>query len=73
LNYVKNNFVFIFFFSSDKLANCENYLNVITNSVADRSFIIDYQKFYPIENDLNILNQMCKNLYPLKSNILLYK
>lgn len=38
--------------------NTESFLNVIKESLASKIFIVDYEKMYPLEQDLSILSQV---------------
>lgn len=58
-------------YSSNALGPGDNFLTVLTESLSDRTFIQDYQKFYPIESDLEILRQACPELDDFKMNFVL--
>lgn len=64
-------FFFYVYYSSNALGPGDNFLTVLTESLSDRTFIQDYQKFYPIENDLEILRQACPELDDFKMNFVL--
>lgn len=42
----------------------ESFIAILTECLADRTFVVDYQRYYPVENDIDILKQACKDLYP---------
>lgn len=43
----------------------DEYTTVLSDCLADRMFIRDYQLAYPVENDLDVLAQVCPEMYPL--------
>lgn len=52
-----------FHFRSESLLPAESFIAILQEALSDHSFVIDYQKVYPIENDVEILKQACKELY----------
>lgn len=44
--------------------NVDEYLHLLTNAISEKEFITDYVQFYPVETDLNILSNMCPEVYP---------
>lgn len=42
----------------------ENYLDLISHGLAEKEFITDYHRFYPVDDDLEILSQVCPEVYP---------
>lgn len=42
----------------------EKIMSIFTESLADRTFVIDYERTYPIGVDFEILKQANKSLYP---------
>lgn len=44
----------------------ENFLAILQEALSDQIFVIDYQRLHPVVNDIEILQQACPELYPLK-------
>lgn len=45
--------------------NAESFLNVISECLnTSKSFMNDYQKTYPLEQDLDVLSQVYPEMYP---------
>lgn len=49
---------------ADSLLPAESFLAMLQEALADYIFVIDYQRMYPILNDIDILKQACSELYP---------
>lgn len=41
-----------------------NYLILLTNAVSEKEFITDYNQFYPIQSDLEVLSMIFPEMYP---------
>lgn len=50
------------------LQPAEDFIAIMTECLADRGFVIDYQREYPIELDVDILKQACKDLDDFKTD-----
>lgn len=51
--------------SEEEIKGCvDNFLAVLSEFLADKVFIQDYNKVYPVDNDLSMLSQICPELYP---------
>ncbi|XP_055389936.1 activating signal cointegrator 1 complex subunit 2 [Condylostylus longicornis] len=46
----------------ESIQQAENYISTLTECLADRTFVIDFQTYFPIEQDIDILKQACPNL-----------
>lgn len=55
----------------ESILPAENFIAILTECLADRTFVIDYQKLYPVEDDIEILNQACKDLDSFKADFVL--
>ncbi|XP_059618286.1 activating signal cointegrator 1 complex subunit 2 [Phlebotomus argentipes] len=49
----------------------EALLSIFTLSLSDNVFVTDYQSFYPIENDIEILRQACPKMDTFKADFIL--
>ncbi|XP_055844123.1 activating signal cointegrator 1 complex subunit 2 [Episyrphus balteatus] len=50
------------------LRPAEEFVAIMTECLSDRVFVIDYQREYPIELDVDILKQACKDLDEFKTD-----
>ncbi|GAB0099409.1 activating signal cointegrator 1 complex subunit 2 [Sergentomyia squamirostris] len=57
--------------SSNNLELVEGLLSIFTLSLSDNIFVSDYQKLYPIENDIEILRQACPKMDTFKADFIL--
>lgn len=42
----------------------DSYISFLTIALSEKEFAIDYNKLYPIDLDLNIITQLCPDMYP---------
>ncbi|XP_055911552.1 activating signal cointegrator 1 complex subunit 2 [Eupeodes corollae] len=54
----------------NSLAPSEEFIAIMTECLSDRAFVIDYQPEYPIELDIDILKQACKDLDTFKTDFI---
>lgn len=45
-----------------KHAATEQLLSYLQEALADQGFVIDYQRLYPVEDDIDIVKQSCPQL-----------
>lgn len=53
-------FFYIYIFFSKKRASADKFLDTLQEALSENSFIADYQRLYPVEDDIDWL----KNVYP---------
>lgn len=53
---------------ANSLMPAEDFVAIMTECLADRLFVIDYQREFPIELDVDILKQACKDLDDFKTD-----
>uniref|UniRef100_A0A1A9W402 CUE domain-containing protein n=1 Tax=Glossina brevipalpis TaxID=37001 RepID=A0A1A9W402_9MUSC len=56
---------------ASSLMPCENFITVLTESLAEQAFVADYERQYPIVLDVEILKQACNELDSYKINFLI--
>ena len=56
--------VFYFNFRENSVAYTEKIIAVFTESLSDRTFVVDYERHYPIGIDFDILREVCSDMYP---------
>lgn len=49
----------------ESILPAESFLAMLQEALADYVFVVDYQRMYPVLNDIDILKQACSELYPL--------
>lgn len=42
----------------------EEYLHSLDSVISEKEFITDYDAFYPVQHDLEVLSNMCPEVYP---------
>lgn len=47
---------------SKKQASAEELLNILQVALSDQNFVLDYQQFYPVADDIDILIQAIPKL-----------
>lgn len=47
---------------SDRLPATEKFIAILQEAMCDHEFVVDYQMLYPIQNDIEILQQACPEL-----------
>ncbi|XP_037936371.1 activating signal cointegrator 1 complex subunit 2 [Teleopsis dalmanni] len=53
---------------NDSLSPSENFIALLTECLAEQMFVVDYQREYPVELDVDILKQACKDLDDFKAS-----
>ncbi|XP_033215315.1 activating signal cointegrator 1 complex subunit 2 isoform X2 [Belonocnema kinseyi] len=56
---------------TDVKNQAENYLNLISHAIAEKEFITDYHRFYPVDDDMEILSQVCPEVDSIKRDFIL--
>lgn len=61
------NAVFLTFFfhrllRKKSLAPAEQLIAILQEALTDHSFVVDYQRLYPVQDDMDILTQACPEL-----------
>lgn len=46
----------------------DEYLDLLSSVISEKEFVTDYDQFYPIKFDLNILSALCSDPYPFFFN-----
>uniref|UniRef100_A0A1B0GQR2 Uncharacterized protein n=1 Tax=Phlebotomus papatasi TaxID=29031 RepID=A0A1B0GQR2_PHLPP len=57
--------------STTNLDSVEALLSIFTLCLSDNIFVIDYQKLYPVENDIEILRQACPKMDTFKADFII--
>ncbi|XP_012277667.1 activating signal cointegrator 1 complex subunit 2 isoform X2 [Orussus abietinus] len=55
----------------EKKAYVDDYLNILTHALSEKEFIIDYQRYYPIDFDLEVLMQISSEVDAMKRDFIL--
>lgn len=42
----------------------DDFINLLANASSEKEFITDYDRFYPVQQDLMMLLNICPELYP---------
>lgn len=50
----------------------EVYINLLTNALEDEKFFFDYNCIYAVKYQIEMINDLCPNLYPFCSSKLWY-
>lgn len=50
-------------FREESMSNAEQLIGLLTECLSEQTFVNDYGRLYPVELDVDILKQSCKNLY----------
>lgn len=46
----------------------EEYINLLTTALEDEKFFFDYHSIYPVKFQIEMINDLCPNLYPFYAN-----
>ncbi|CAK9817080.1 Activating signal cointegrator 1 complex subunit 2 [Anthophora quadrimaculata] len=49
----------------------DEYFNLLTNAIAEKEFITDYDQFYPVETDMKMLLNICPEIDTIKCDYIL--
>uniref|UniRef100_A0A7G3AAY2 Putative activating signal cointegrator 1 complex subunit 2-like protein n=1 Tax=Lutzomyia longipalpis TaxID=7200 RepID=A0A7G3AAY2_LUTLO len=57
--------------TSSNLEHVEALLSIFTLTLSENTFVTDYQRHYPIENDIEVLRQACPKMDTFKADFIL--